>query len=481
MGVPLDNVTVQETIEEVERLVASGQPHYLVTANVDFLVQARRDIELRRILLDAHMVLCDGTPLVWAARLLGNALPERVAGADLVPLLIEQAAARGYRIFFLGAKPGVAAHAVKRLTNQWPGLQVAGYYSPPFNKLLEMDHDEIQRRLIEAKPDLLFVCFGCPKQEKWLAMHYRALQVPVCIGVGATIDFLAGQVKRAPVWMRRSGLEWLFRLIQEPRRLFRRYANDLAVFGVGIVREWWSLGRGSRKASTEDAPEISAGDWLEVTLPETFNYAALQQNPFPWSSLLKDSRDCIVLGWAVDRIDSTGLGVLMKLERVLRQQERKLVVASPSRVLAGALRFARLDELLEILPDVEPARELLQRVREETVPVEISAGTGSLLWRGEVTAANATQVWQLTRELIDQISPTETWKVDMSRVRFIDSTGLSLMIRLRKLAQQAGTGVRFTALQPAVRNVLRLAHMEKFLLSPAPPDTAVAGKPVATR
>ena len=241
LGVPFDNITTAETIETIDRMVASRQPHYLVTANVDFLVQAQEDVELRRILFDAHLVLCDGTPLVWASRLLGNPLLERVAGADLVPLLLRVAAEKQYRVFFLGATPESCTQAVNNLKKLHPTLIIADHYSPPFNKLLEMDHDEIKRRILAAKPDLLFVSFGCPKQEKWIAMHYHSLGVPVSAGVGATIDFLAGTVKRAPVWMQRSGLEWIYRLAQEPRRLFKRYFKDLWVFGWKLLGQLWQL------------------------------------------------------------------------------------------------------------------------------------------------------------------------------------------------------------------------------------------------
>src|ERR1051325_5857311 len=237
LGVPFDNVTTTETIQAIERMVASREPHYLVTANVDFLVQAQEDVELRRILFDAHLVLCDGTPLVCASRLLGNPLLERVAGADLVPLLLRVAAEKGYRVFFLGATPESVKQAVDNLKKLHPTLVIADYYSPPFNKLLEMDHDEIKRRIVEAKPDLLFVSFGCPKQEKWIAMNYRSLRVPVSIGVGGTIDFLAGRLARAPLWMQRTGTEWIFRLAQEPRRLLGRYAKDLQYFSLGILSQ----------------------------------------------------------------------------------------------------------------------------------------------------------------------------------------------------------------------------------------------------
>src|SRR5262245_4369099 len=234
LGVPFDNITTQEALRLIDGMILSRQPHYLVTANVDFLVQALDDVELRRILFDAHLVLCDGTPLVWVSRLLGNPLPERVAGADLMPLLLRVAAERKYRLFLLGASQESAWSAIKNLQTEFPNLIIAGSYSPPFRQLLEMDHDEITSRIRAAEPDILLVSFGCPKQEKWIAMHYRSLAVPVCVGVGATIDFLAGQYRRAPGWMRRGGLEWLFRLAQEPRRLLRRYLKDFWKFGGNI-------------------------------------------------------------------------------------------------------------------------------------------------------------------------------------------------------------------------------------------------------
>ena len=231
LGVPFDNVTTADTLDLISKMVASRQPHYLVTANVDFVVQALGDLELRRILFDAHLVVADGMPLVWASRWLGNPLPERVTGSGMTPLLLAQAAARGWRVFFLGGSEQSVARAAANTRAKHPNLQLVGAYSPPFKPLIEMEHEDILRRLREARPDLLLVAFGCPKQEKWLNMNFRAAGVPVAIGVGATIDFLAGTMKRAPAWMQKTGLEWIFRLLQEPRRLFRRYFTDLWIFG----------------------------------------------------------------------------------------------------------------------------------------------------------------------------------------------------------------------------------------------------------
>ena len=237
MNVPFDVVTMPQTLDRIGDMIASKSPHYLATANVDFLVQSRTDAELRRILNEAHLVVCDGTPLVWLSKLLRRALPERVAGSDLVPQLLERAEREGWRIFFLGGEPRTLVKAVRNVEAKHPNIQIAGSHSPPFAPLDKMDHRGICYRVREAKPDLLLVSFGCPKQEKWIARNYTDLGVPVSIGVGATVDFLAGTVKRAPGWMQSAGMEWIYRLAQEPRRLLKRYATDLVVFGFGSIRE----------------------------------------------------------------------------------------------------------------------------------------------------------------------------------------------------------------------------------------------------
>jgi N-acetylglucosaminyldiphosphoundecaprenol N-acetyl-beta-D-mannosaminyltransferase len=556
LGVPFDHVTAPDCLQWFDNAIASRRPHYVVTANVDFLVQARFDVELRRILLDAHLVLCDGTPLLWASRLLGNALPERVAGADVVPALIQVAARKGYRIFFLGATPDACQRAVESLGGLYPDLKVAGHYSPPFNKLLEMDHDEIARRVREAKPDLLFVCFGCPKQEKWMTMHYRSLGVPVSIGLGATIDFLAGQVKRAPLWMRQSGLEWTFRLAQEPRRLFWRYFKDLWVFGWAITSQWsnFQLRRKPRNHAPQFRPLRGSAAWQRYKLPASVDCDTVGQNLSELDAILNDSRHCLFDVSEVKFIDSTGLGMIARLQQKLSNTGRQLILLSPTAATRRALRVVRLREFITCACDVPTALQIIDsRAREATAAAtrRTAAASNPLAWHGEITAANAEAVWKFTRDHIHLLcsgwkpsgangnhngigspgagrvssgavasdgnaafanghSSTETngnparagdtsllaranaephpvldalklrilnpptlvsrkVTIDLSNVRFIDSTGLGLMVRARKLAGGYGAQLRFTGLQPAVRNVVRIAKMEDYLLSADPP------------
>ena len=239
LGVPFARLTLPAAVDAIGTMIAGGGPRQVVTANVDFLVQAQADPELRRILRTADLVLCDGMPLVWASRLRGTPLPGRVAGADLVPALLRRAEERGHRVFLLGAGPGVAAAAAARVRARHPRLREIGHASPPAGTLFELGAPGLLARIRAARPDLLLVAFGCPKQEKWIARHREELGVPVSIGIGATLDFLAGRVRRAPAWVGRCGFEWLFRLAQEPRRLARRYARDLVQFPALLAADAW--------------------------------------------------------------------------------------------------------------------------------------------------------------------------------------------------------------------------------------------------
>ncbi len=482
LGVPFDNITVAETIARIEQMIASRQPHYLVTANVDFLVQARADIELHRILADAHLVLCDGTPLVWASRVLGNPLPERVAGADLVPLLIRVAAAKGYRLFLLGASPESASAAVARLQEQYPSLIIAGHYSPPLAPLLDMDHEQIRRRIIKAKPDILLVAFGCPKQEKWMWMHHRSLGIPVCAGVGGTIDFLAGRLKRAPRWVQLSGTEWIFRLLQEPSRLFRRYTKDLWIFGRAILPEIWHLrvrrARSTPPSSPAAAPvdanakaQFEGDGFYLASAPAELDAATMYRDGDWFTHMLASGLDCVLQLAEVKFIDSTGMGVLIKAQKRLRDSGRHLVLLAPSSIVQRSLSLMRLESFFMIAPDLSAAWRALEEKKNVQVGCHVAPGPGCVQWAGELTAGNLESLWLQTSAWLSGLPEKSAAVIDLSQVRFIDSSGLGLLIRLRKLASQQQRSLRFITLPPVVLNVIRIAQLEKFLLGDeaAPP------------
>ena len=237
--VHFDNVDLAEAIARIDALVRAHLHAMVVTPNVDHVVRADREPDYAALVRRADLVIPDGQPLIWAARLLGTPLKERVAGSDLFPALCAHAAAAGYRVFFLGGDPGVADAAARVLAERLPGLRIVGTYCPPMG--FEQDAAE-RRRTLEAvraaRPQLVFVGLGSPKQERWIATQQHEYGPAVSIGVGISFSFIAGHVKRAPRWMQRMGLEWLHRLTQEPRRLWRRYlVTDVGFLGI-VMRQW---------------------------------------------------------------------------------------------------------------------------------------------------------------------------------------------------------------------------------------------------
>jgi N-acetylglucosaminyldiphosphoundecaprenol N-acetyl-beta-D-mannosaminyltransferase len=228
-GLPLAPLTLPQTLDLIDAWIAERTPRYVITANVHYAMLAANDARLQPVTVGASLILADGMPLVWAAR---GRLPERVAGSDLVPALCERAARSGHRIFLLGAAPGVAEQAAINLQTRFPGIIVAGNLAPPFRDLTPAEHADLIAAVRSAQPDFLFVAFGQPKGELWVAEHYRELGVPVTMQVGATIDFLAGRVPRAPRWIQRIGLEWAYRMLKEPRRLVGRYLHN----GLFVMR-----------------------------------------------------------------------------------------------------------------------------------------------------------------------------------------------------------------------------------------------------
>lgn len=228
LGLPLAPLTAAEAVAAIDRLIAAGTPSYVITANLHYAMLSAQHEDLRRINDGAALVLADGMPLVWKSRRLGRPLPERVTGSDLIYHLAELAAARGYRVFLLGGAPGVAEEAGRRLAARYPGLELAGVLAPPFRDLDERERAELFATIRAARPNLLLVGLGQPKGERWIAAHLRELGTPLCMQIGATLDFVAGRIRRAPRGLQRLGLEWAYRLALEPRRLGGRYlANGL--------------------------------------------------------------------------------------------------------------------------------------------------------------------------------------------------------------------------------------------------------------
>lgn len=234
MNTNIDNLTMTETLNEIDKLIQKKNCSYVVTPNVDHIVRLEKDVELQKVYKNASLILTDGKPLIWISKWYKTPIKEKISGSDLFPKVCELAANKNYTMYLLGAAEGVADTAAKNLMKKYPGLNVVGTYSPPFGfEKNEQEMNKIKTQIQEVHPDILIVGLGCPKQEKFMYYHCKELGVPVSFGLGASIDFEAGNIKRAPKWMSNHGLEWLYRFSKEPKRLFKRYfVDDLKIIQV---------------------------------------------------------------------------------------------------------------------------------------------------------------------------------------------------------------------------------------------------------
>jgi N-acetylglucosaminyldiphosphoundecaprenol N-acetyl-beta-D-mannosaminyltransferase len=366
LGVALDNLTMEEVLDAVEASIAEGGFHQIATANVDFLMKSIHDEELHETLCRCDLVLADGAPVVWASHLLGAGLKERVAGADLVPHLARLSSSRGYRIFLLGAEEESSAGTAAWMERSFPGICIAGRYCPKYQPLEEMDHEEILSRIEAARPDILLVAFGNPKQEKWLAMHRLRLEVPVCIGVGGSFDFLSGKVPRAPLWMQHCGLEWFYRTMQEPSRLAKRYFSNAAGLARYLPVQVAAMAmQGKRRKQALVTKEV-VGTATVMRIEGDFTGALLPR-------FESDVRNAVLAGSHVvldmsntAYIGADALASLIYVMNVARSWKRELWLAGLDRLLVHVMGASRLRLFFRMAPKVA---EALRRIQPESPPI----------------------------------------------------------------------------------------------------------------
>lgn len=229
LGIPIDRVDQAQALRIMQDYIDSGTPHYIVTANAEIIYQASQDATMRQVVCGADLVTADGSGVVWASRYVGQPLGERVTGIDLVHAICQTSQASGWRIYILGAAPGIAQQAADKLKAQYPGCQIVGVQHGYFKA---EEEPQIVEQIRQAQPDVLLVAMGAPRQELWITKHQDALQVPVAMGIGGSLDVISGNLKRAPQWMQKLSLEWLYRLIIQPSRFKRVLALPKFVLAV---------------------------------------------------------------------------------------------------------------------------------------------------------------------------------------------------------------------------------------------------------
>lgn len=232
MNTYIDNISLNDAIKHIEYCIKERKIGHVITPNVDQIVRIEKDSYFKEICNNAELLLVDGHPLMWIAKWYGSPFKEKICGSDLVPCLCDLAAKKGYKVFLLGAADGVATKAATVLENEYPGICIAGTYSPPYGfEKDEVELKKINSMLLESNADLLFVGMGVPKQDIFIYENMKKYKIPMSFSIGATIDFIAGEQKRAPKWMTNHGLEWLYRLFSDPKRMFKRYIiDDMKIF-----------------------------------------------------------------------------------------------------------------------------------------------------------------------------------------------------------------------------------------------------------
>ncbi len=361
-GYPFFNYT---TIELVNKLLDNIENKkgltQIVTVNMDFIARAKKDQELREIIRSADIVTADGMPIIWVSKLFKKPLKERVTGSDLTPLLIHEAHKKDYPIFFLGGSEKENSLAVKNIKKQYEGIKV-GAFAPDYKPLLIMENEEILEAIKEIRPKILFLSLGS-KAEKWARMESKELEelgVKVVIGVGATIKFLAGTVKRAPVWMQKSGLEWFYRLLAEPKHLYKRYTKDLYVLLGELVKEIY-------RSSEEEVNEllynrkvfrhniihnvaVDTNGTIKLVLKNNIQVHHLHKYKKYIEKIIEDDNfnniefDLL----RVSFLDSAALGYLLKIHNRMKEKGKTLKILRVSPQLYRLFKFREIDTFMNI-------------------------------------------------------------------------------------------------------------------------------------
>nr|WP_044199057.1 WecB/TagA/CpsF family glycosyltransferase [Oscillochloris trichoides] len=507
LGVPVDNLTMEEALNRCDEFIAigraTGRTHQIATVNADFVVNSLHDPELQRILQEADMATADGMPLVWGSRLLGGPLPGRVTGADMVPALAHRAAQKGYSIFFLGAREGIAAKAADILQRRNPGMRIAGILSPPPRSLLEMDQSVVDA-VKAAKPDILLVAFGNPKQEKWIRMHAHELHVPICIGVGGTFDMIVGVTKRAPDWMQRIGLEWAYRLSQEPQRLAKRYLHDFGYFGYFFVRQWWGMRRGTAISMVPPKPALEVAPDLPLAPPPPPEPVPASLAPTPpappdlpapsvhpptpmlvlqgrldidnqdafadeANRLLDDSPYLILNLAEATFLDSSALGVLVALaNRAHRAGGALWLVAIPPQI-QSLFKLVRLDTFFEVYPDADAVEVKRRQVPQPVAPQPTDNGWSVVrmprMYDGNTIAT-------ITEHCLEGLESNPYLVLDFSETVFMSSAGMASLLKLDRAARAKSGALRVVSCSNDLLRTLKLINLDTILTLMADVATA---------
>jgi N-acetylglucosaminyldiphosphoundecaprenol N-acetyl-beta-D-mannosaminyltransferase len=418
LGVPIDNVSMAEALERIEKFIAEGSLHQIATANADFLRVATKHPDYKQVLSTCDLVVADGMPLVWASRMLGCALRERVAGVDLVQRLAELSQRKQYGIYLLGAEPHVSEVAARRMEN-W-GARIVGRMAPAFSPLDRFDNEGITATINRANPDILLVAFGSPKQELWIHQNRARLRVPVCIGVGGSLDMLGGAIKRAPTWMQQAGLEWLHRLRMEPRRLASRYILDAVCLARYLTVQLASNLVHKRQGTGLQVSFSTFGSVQIVSFAGDMAGSRLSQMGQTVIAAMKWNTPLVIEMSQVNKMGADGLGLLTAVLRGATHRGCQLWLAGLSQGALRALRASGCEGLFRCVPSVWDA---IRHASGGRLQFNLEMGDGWAVGRigGELPAGARSTLERICRLLAEE---NDDFEFDVTGVPGFDPSGM---------------------------------------------------------
>ena len=362
-GLPITNVNMDQAIKRVDGYILSGSVHQIATANLDFARNALVDPYLHSIICDCSMVLPDGAPMLWASKMFGVPLQERVTGVDLVPALARLASERGYRLYFLGSSEESSSTAVNSLLKRFPKLKIVGRSCPPVATLPEMDNEKMIAEIQAARPNIIFIGFGNPKQEIWIHRHKDRLPPSVVIGIGGALDMIAGKLHRAPRWIQSLQMEWMFRMAQEPGRLMPRYVRD----AKALLRY---LPRGVMANRMQPFERRQRGSAVEIIMGARVIATPGKIGDRAGALLVEEAKIAAAAGQtlvvnmsATLRIEAEGIGGLLDARRVLLDVGLSMWLSAISTPVVRVLQFSAVGDLFGIAPTPIAAIEASQSDR----------------------------------------------------------------------------------------------------------------------
>lgn len=473
LGLPFHVITMDDAIADAVRHIEAGRPGYYITPNADFIAQAHGDEALKDILFNADRVVCDGMPLVWLSKYFKPALPERVAGSDMVFRLFGEADKRAWKVYFLGSDSATLREAKAILNRDYPSMQVVGTFSPPFGPVDSWPNEMILDELADSQPDLLLVAVGCPKQEYWIDRFHRQSGVPLSVGIGASLDFICGTQTRAPLWVQKIGMEWCWRLMTNPKRLLKRYAKD---FYFLIVLGWRQrklmVHRSSRSVTNKPLISSAAKSASELCAP--FEPDSANCNWLAWQGEVErngieaqatpDNYDHpVFLDLAeVSFIDSSGVGLLAKIAREARRANVPFGLIAPSEPVARIIDAMHLSSQFPIYQNREDALFALDKsfvppatTFEKTF--DLPPPFGRRDHQASLTAL---------REAVDKVKEGESLVINISQLELLDSFALSRILDAYRSLRARGAVMKVVGASEQARQTLEMSGVHDFLCSP---------------